>query len=116
MQLIGAMLLQHSQQAVFKNHDANLVLYLRALPKIDNQTLKVAMSKVLLRLSHTRKQAFRHGFLKGLGAPILLFGEFRLDPAVQDYDFKPLPSRQHGSIASDWSKVGEELKTATARG
>ena len=73
------------------------------------------MSKVLLRLSHTRKQAFRHGFLKGLGAPIVLFGDFRLDSVSQDYDFKPLPSRQHGSIASDWRKVGEELKTAACR-
>lgn len=74
------------------------------------------MSKVLLRLSHTRKQAFRHGFLKGLGAPILLFGEFELDPVIEDCDFKPLPDRKHGSVASDWRTVGEELKTAACRG
>ncbi len=74
------------------------------------------MSKVLLKLSHTRKQAFRHGFLKGLRAPILLFGEFRLDPTIQNYDFKPLPDRKQGSIASDWRKVGAEIMAAAQRG
>ena len=74
------------------------------------------MSKVLFRLSHTCKQTFRHGFLKGLGAPILLFGEFDLDPALLDYDFRPLPSRKKGSIKSDWLKVGQELKAATPCG
>ena len=70
------------------------------------------MSNAIVKINNTRRQAFRHGFLKGLGAPVMLFGEHALDGDITDYAFKPLPSRKHGSIAGDWFRVGSALRSA----
>lgn len=74
------------------------------------------MSKAIVKLSSTRRQAFRHGFLKGLGAPVMLFGDFPLDSAMTNYEFQPLPSRKHGSVAGDWLRVGAAIKSAVKKG
>ena len=70
------------------------------------------MTKAIVKLNSTRRQAFRRGFVKGLGAPAMLFGEHALDADIADYNFKPLPTRKHGSIAGDWLRVGSALRSA----
>lgn len=70
------------------------------------------MSKAIVELNTTRRQAFKRGFLKGLGSPMLIFGNFKLDPSIANCEFQPLPSRKRGSIAGDWLRVGSSIRSA----
>lgn len=72
---------------------------------------------VLVKVSSTRAQAFRRGFWKGLGAPVVLFGTFDLDQAsADDFKPKPLPVRHRGNVAEDWKKVGADIVEAAKLG
>lgn len=73
------------------------------------------MSKAIVKPNATRRQAFKHGFLKGLGAPIMLFGNYELDSSIATCEFKPLPSRKRGSIAGDWRQVGLAIRSAVKK-
>lgn len=68
-----------------------------------------------IRFSEPRKHAFRHGFLKGLAAPVNLFGDFEVDPLIRDFEPRPLEQRPLGTVADDWRKVGEDLRAAIAQ-
>lgn len=70
------------------------------------------MSKAIVELNTKRHQAFKRGFLKGLGSPMLIFGNFELDASVAKCEFQPLPQRKRGSIAGDWLQVGSAIKSA----
>lgn len=72
---------------------------------------------VLIQPNSSRAAAFKRGFLKGLGAPIVLFGTFDLAQSEAD-DFKPieLPKRVRGSLKDDWRAVGNALSGAAKLG
>lgn len=69
----------------------------------------------LIDFKRTPTQAFRHGFLKGLAAPVMLFhvealSPPRLVPPV------PMPERTDAeALAADWRRVGSDLRAALAR-
>ncbi|QTW17804.1 hypothetical protein [Comamonas kerstersii] len=68
---------------------------------------------VLVKANSTRAQAFKRGFWKGLGAPVVLFGTFDVElTESKDFQPKPLPARKRGSIASDWRAVGQSIDEA----
>jgi len=72
---------------------------------------------VVVKANSTRAQAFKRGLLKGLGAPVMLFGTFEIEcgkPA--DLAFKPLPQRKRGSVADDWKAVGRGIAEAARVG
>lgn len=72
---------------------------------------------VLIQPNSSRSKAFRRGFLKGLGAPIVLFGTFDLvNSANADFAPVPLPKRSRGSLSDDWKAVGRELTGASKLG
>lgn len=72
---------------------------------------------VLVKANSTRAQAFKSGFWKGLGAPVVLFGSFDLDQATaEDLKPKPLPARSRGTVADDWKKVGTYIVEAVKIG
>ncbi|MDR3005200.1 MAG: hypothetical protein LBV14_13315 [Acidovorax sp.] len=72
---------------------------------------------VLIKANSTRAQAFKRGFWKGLGAPVVLFGNFDLEMAdAEDLKPKPLPVRHRGNIAEDWKKVGSDIVEAVKLG
>ena len=70
------------------------------------------MSKVIVNLSSSRRNAFKRGFIKGLSAPVMLFGDFEVDPSIAHYEFQSLPTRKRGSMTGDWLRVGVSLKTS----
>lgn len=71
----------------------------------------------MMKASSTRAQAFKRGFWKGLGAPVVLFGTFDLDLSTdEDLKPKPLPVRHRGNIADDWRKVGLDIVEAVKLG
>jgi len=68
---------------------------------------------VLVKANSTRAHAFKRGFWKGLGAPVVLFGTFDLEgDGREELAPKPLPKRARGSIAEDWKAVGREISGA----
>jgi len=60
--------------------------------------------------------AFRTGFLNGLGAPAMLFTDFRC-PTIKVYgaDSSNLPSSAVGGLAQDWSRIGGDFSVAVER-
>lgn len=68
----------------------------------------------LIDFQRTPAQAFRHGFLKGLAAPVMLFHTEALSlPAVAPL-VTPLRSDSE-ALAGDWRRVGGDLRRAIAR-
>lgn len=66
---------------------------------------------LLIDFNSKPRVAFAHGFLKGLAAPVVLFGNFAAPqiPAVQQI----VPPGQRSTIAGDWSKIGDDIRNAT---
>ena len=61
-------------------------------------------------------KAFRAGFLNGLGAPAMLFADFRC-PTITVYgaDSRELPSNVIGGLAQDWNRVVGDFHVAVER-
>lgn len=67
---------------------------------------------LLIDFNSKPRPAFTHGFLKGLGAPVVLFGGLAMPhiPLVQQV----VPPGQFSTIAGDWAKIGDDIRAATA--
>lgn len=69
----------------------------------------------LIDFKRTPPQAFRHGFLKGLAAPVMVF-HAELLPDIPAIAPVPLPARSdREALAGDWRRVGGDLRAALAR-
>jgi hypothetical protein len=68
---------------------------------------------ILLDFNFKPRAAFAQGFLKGLGAPVVLFGRFAAPqlPVVPQV----VPPGRSSSIAGDWSNIGNDIRNATSR-
>ena len=73
------------------------------------------MSKAVVKLNTSKRNAFRRGFFKGLGAPVMLLGNFELDSSIANCEFQPLPMRKRGSISGDWLRVGASIRAAVKK-
>lgn len=64
----------------------------------------------LLNLSALPRQAFMHGFWKGLAAPIMIFSEWRAPdlPTIAAVEApRAVPTQQ--VLAADWYRIGTDL-------
>jgi hypothetical protein len=65
---------------------------------------------LIVNFSTTPKQAFTHGFIKGLAAPIILFGNYTA-PTLPEIKWIALPSESPDqSLAKDWKNIGTDFK------
>lgn len=62
-----------------------------------------------------QQHAFVRGFWCGLASPLTLYTSKVLPAELQDYDFKPLPPMNRGSLRGDWQRVGDALRSASER-
>lgn len=60
-------------------------------------------------------QAFRHGFLKGLAAPTLLFNVDAVPAPIAVAPLTVPPRTDAEALAGDWQRVGADLRTALGR-
>lgn len=59
-----------------------------------------------LNLNHSRRNAFAHGFLKGLAAPLMLYHK-ESAPALPDFvQIQPPQYPIAEALAGDWMRVG----------
>lgn len=65
---------------------------------------------LLINPKHSKTLAFKHGFLKGLGAPFLIFGNFSAPKAVA---IEPVVVPEATGNGTDWLMVGRDIKVAT---
>jgi hypothetical protein len=63
---------------------------------------------LLINFNLSPKSAFAQGFMKGLGAPVVLFGRFQASPSVE---IQPIIVPSSG-LGSDWRKVGDDIRSA----
>ena len=64
----------------------------------------------LLDFSDTNRQAFSHGFFKGLAAPVMLFGQFDLPDTqkIEKITVSPIDAKQ--ALENDWVAIGDDFK------
>ena len=71
---------------------------------------------LIIDFSASAKQSFAKGFLKGLGAPFLLFGTFEGGQTPAKVEAVVLPGRQSfDAIAGDWAKVGIDIRSSAEK-
>lgn len=69
----------------------------------------------LIDFHHTPQQAFFHGFLKGLSAPVMLF-HAEPAPGVPPIGSVMLSTVSPGqSLADDWRRIGADLSAVISR-
>ncbi len=65
---------------------------------------------LIINFSSSPKQAFAHGFIKGLAAPMILFGNYAAPP-LPEINWISLPSDPPDqSLANDWKNIGTDFK------
>ena len=67
----------------------------------------------IIDFNTTSRQAFKHGFIKGLAAPVMLFGNFAaptlpIIPAIQ------LDFNQQNAFDKDWQEIGKDFRKVIA--
>lgn len=64
---------------------------------------------IILDFSNTSKQAFKHGFMKGLSAPVMLFGQFTVPPLREIKPITPPSINDEQALANDWKAIGMDF-------
>ncbi|MCX7112605.1 MAG: hypothetical protein NTX45_21270 [Proteobacteria bacterium] len=67
---------------------------------------------LLIDFDKTDRDAFARGFLKGLGAPYVLFGKFEYGTIPEIRIVSPIFTDINDSISSDWRNVGTDIRNA----
>ena len=61
---------------------------------------------IIMDFSHTPRQAFANGFMKGFTAPTMLFGQHEI-PKLQEVSMIPMPNENIAqALGEDWKKIG----------
>lgn len=67
---------------------------------------------ILLDFDSSSRQAFTQGFLKGLGAPLVLFGGFQA-PSLPAVAALTVPAQSPmDALAQDWARIGLDMHCA----
>lgn len=67
---------------------------------------------LIIDFTSSRKKAFRHGFVKGMAAPLMVFGSFSA-PALPQIEPVRVPNTSpRESMRHDWEMVGRDLRKA----
>lgn len=66
----------------------------------------------LLDFKITEKQSFARGFMKGLGAPVALFGTFHAPVMPEIIQIKCESIDAGAAISRDWQKIGNDFNIA----
>jgi len=69
----------------------------------------------LIDFTRTAKQAFAHGFLKGLAAPVMLRHIETMAPVKARVIRVPGPATVQDALTQDWRRVGEDICAAIER-
>lgn len=70
---------------------------------------------LILDFTKPRKKAFANGFLKGLGAPFVLYGRFEAGPIPQFQPIQPQVLPASLAISRDWGMIAHDLDSAVTR-
>ena len=69
---------------------------------------------IIIDFLSTPKKAFEQGFLKGLGAPFMLFGGFESSARIPEVQPVKPASHERG-LPGDWERIGQDLRAAFKR-
>lgn len=64
---------------------------------------------LLINFSETPKKAFARGFIKGLAAPMVLFGNYPA-PSLPELKWVTIPKESTDQmLINDWIKIGNDI-------
>jgi hypothetical protein len=66
----------------------------------------------LIDFNSTKKEAFTHGLLKGLAAPVLLFHTERVPTPPEFKELEPATYQEGNPLEGDWKRIGADIQTA----
>jgi len=65
----------------------------------------------VIDFASNRKSALLRGFMKGLGAPYILYGSFESFASIPSVD--PIrPTTGSDGLAGDWTRIGRDVRVA----
>lgn len=67
---------------------------------------------LMLNYEATQAESFRHGFIKGLAAPIMIFGSFQVPKTIDVITVEATQQQVANPLANDWAMVGQDLRSA----
>ncbi len=70
---------------------------------------------VILEFNRSPVRTFTRGFLKGLGAPFVLYGQFQVAPVAAIPRVTHVDEGTEQSLARDWVAVRKDLMSAISR-
>ncbi len=59
-------------------------------------------------------QAFGHGFMKGLGAPMMVLGNYTAPPVKVPPQVQPSQSTVENALENDWANIGADIYVAVS--
>jgi len=62
----------------------------------------------------SRRQAFQHGFMKGLAAPVMVFGVFTAPSVTVPPMVQTSQVSAEEALANDWAKIGNDIKRSVS--
>ena len=68
---------------------------------------------LLINFNLSSNSAFLQGFTKGLGAPVMLFGNFEAPTMPVVLPVQPATQAPLAAIAGDWARVGNDIRAAS---
>jgi hypothetical protein len=64
----------------------------------------------VLNFKHTSRQAFFHGFMKGLAAPAMLYHLEQAQLISEIESIRPETLSVMEALARDWARVGDDMR------
>lgn len=65
----------------------------------------------VIDLSASQRKALGSGFMKGLGAPFILYGHFDSSAVIPDVT-PVVPATGASGLAGDWKRIGQDMRSA----
>jgi hypothetical protein len=70
---------------------------------------------VIIDFNETKKQAFMHGFSKGMAAPVMLFGGFTAPTLPEVQQIIPPSVNDADALEGDWRNIGMDFNNVIKR-
>lgn len=67
---------------------------------------------LLLDFEATPAESFRHGFMKGLAAPVMIFGGFRTPKPIDVITVQGTSQQLANPFVHDWMQVANDVNVA----
>lgn len=82
---------------------------------LNSSCVNLLFNMILINFKKTAKQSFANGVLKGMAAPVMLFGSFTAQKLPQVSKIEIKSNNINQSLASDWYAVCSDINNSVVK-